>query len=36
MASPDPRAAIATRHRFRPNEALPWLLALAPFVHLPD
>jgi branched-chain amino acid transport system permease protein len=36
MASPDPRAAIATRHRFRPIEALPWLLALAAFVLLPD
>jgi branched-chain amino acid transport system permease protein len=36
MASPDPRAAIATRHRFRPIEALPWLLAIAAFVLLPD
>jgi len=27
MASPDPRAVIARRHRFRPIEALPWLLA---------
>ena len=36
MASPDPRAAIATRHRLRPIEALPWLLAIAAFFLLPD
>ena len=36
MASPDPRAVIAGRHRFRPIEALPWLLAVAAFFLLPD
>ena len=36
MARPDARAAIATRHRLRPIEALPWLLAIAAFVLLPD
>src|SRR5688500_14487266 len=36
MASPDPRAVIAGRHRFRPLEALPWLLAVAAFFLLPD
>jgi len=36
MATPDPRAAIARRHRVRPIEALPWLLAVAAFFLLPD
>ena len=36
MASPDPRAVIAGRHRFRGVEALHWLLAVAAFFLLPD
>src|SRR5579871_6559602 len=39
----DPRAAraeavalLAQRHRFRPTEALPWLLAIAAYFLFPD
>ena len=30
------RRALATRHRFRPVEALPWLLAIAAYLAFPD
>jgi branched-chain amino acid transport system permease protein len=36
MASAPARATVAARHRWRPIEALPWLLAVAAIYLLPD
>jgi branched-chain amino acid transport system permease protein len=36
MASASAEATVAARHRWRPIEALPWLLAVAAFFLLPD
>ncbi len=36
MASAPAQATVAARHRWRPIEALPWLLAVAAFFLLPD
>jgi branched-chain amino acid transport system permease protein len=35
-ATPDPLGAFARRHRLRPYEALPWLLAIAAYFAFPD